>query len=145
MDMGLPPEKLADLRIKHLEMVQTIISRMASYGSSFKGYCITVVTAVCGFALTMHRPAVIMLAFLPLIAFAIADTQYLRTERRFRLLYDNIRADDWKTMPTFAVSLKTAPKSSFWSAAFSWSILSFYTPLGIGVVIAIIGARWGNV
>lgn len=145
MDMPLTVEKHADLRVKHLEMVQSIISRMASYGSSFKGYCITVVTAVCGFALTMHRPAVIMLAFLPLIAFAIADTQYLRTERRFRLLYDKIRADDWQTMPTFAISLESAPKSSFWSAAFSWSILSFYTPLGIGVVIAIIGAWWGNV
>lgn len=102
-------------------------------------------TAVCGYALTVQRPAVVALAFLPLFAFAFADAQYLRTERRFRLLYDKIRAAEWKAVPTFAISLKDAPKSSLWSAAFSWSIMSFYLPLGIGVVIAIIGARWGNV
>jgi hypothetical protein len=54
----MPPEKIAELRVKHLEMVQSLITRMAGYGASFKSYCITVVTAVIGFALTAHKPSI---------------------------------------------------------------------------------------
>ncbi len=84
----MPPEKIAELRVKHLEMLQGLITRMAGYGASFKSYCITVVTAVLGFAFTLHRPAVAALALLPLINFALVDAQYLRVERRFRGVFD---------------------------------------------------------
>jgi hypothetical protein len=46
----MTPDKTAELRVKHLEMLQGLITRMAGYGASFKSYCITVVTAVIGFA-----------------------------------------------------------------------------------------------
>ena len=36
--------------LKHLDMIQALIARMAGYGASFKSYCITVTTAVAGFA-----------------------------------------------------------------------------------------------
>jgi hypothetical protein len=55
--MTIWAEKVAELRIKHLEMLQTLITRMAGYGAAFKSYCITVTTAVIGFAFTLHRPA----------------------------------------------------------------------------------------
>ena len=54
----MPPEKIAELRVKHLEMMQGLVTRMAGYGASFKSFCITVVTAVLGLAFTLHRPAV---------------------------------------------------------------------------------------
>ena len=60
----MTPDKIAELRVKHLEMLQGLITRMAGYGASFKSYCITVVTAVIGFAFTLHRPAVAALALL---------------------------------------------------------------------------------
>jgi hypothetical protein len=40
--MTVSPEKMAELRVKHLEMLQALITRMAGYGASFKSYCITV-------------------------------------------------------------------------------------------------------
>ena len=67
----MPPEKITELRVKHLEMLQGLITRMAGYGASFKSYCITVTTAVIGFAFTLHRPAVAALALLPVIAFGV--------------------------------------------------------------------------
>ena len=51
-------EKIAELRIKHLETLQALITRMAGYGAAFKSNCITVTTAVIGFAFTLHRPTV---------------------------------------------------------------------------------------
>jgi hypothetical protein len=137
----VPPEKIAELRVKHLEMLQTLITRMASYGASFKNYCITVVTAVIGLGFTLHRPIFSALALLPLLAFALADAQYLRVERRFRGLFDAVRREDWSTMPSFEIDLKNAPDSSYGKAVGSWSIAGFYAPLAIGVMILVLLAR----
>ena len=136
----MPPEKIAELRVKHLEMVQGLITRMAGYGASFKSYCITVVTAVIGFALTLHRPAVAALALLPVLAFASADAQYLRVERRFRDLFNLIRKEGWEAMPTFEINLRSPPAQSYFSAVTSWSIVGFYAPLAVGVLLAVLGA-----
>jgi hypothetical protein len=137
--MTLSLEKVAELHVKNLEMLQTLISRMAGYGASFKSYCITVATAVIGFGLTLHSPALASLALLPVIAFAVADAQYLRGERRFRALFDAARKEAWDAMPTFDINLQSAPPESFWSAATSWSIVWFYAPLTIMIIIAVLG------
>jgi histidine triad (HIT) family protein len=93
-----------------------------------------------GLAFTLHRPAVAALALLPLITFALVDAQYLRIERRFRGLFDSVRMESWDAMPTFEINLDRAPAISYWSALRSWSITSFYVPLALAVVIAVIGA-----
>jgi histidine triad (HIT) family protein len=139
--MTLPPEKAADLRVKYLELVQQVVSRMAGNGAATKNYCITLATAVCGFAITLQRPAVALLAFLPLIACALLDAQYLRMERRFRQLFDQSRSEDWTKMPSFEIDLKAAPYAPYRTALFSWSISSFYGPLALGVGLVVIIAR----
>jgi hypothetical protein len=136
----MTPDKIAELRVKHLEMLQALITRMAGYCASFKSYCITVVTAVIGFAFTLHRPGVAALALLPVIAFAIADAHYLRVERSFRWLFNDVRQESWDAVPSFEINLKHAPAEKFPSAATSWSIVWFYAPLAIAVLIAVLGA-----
>lgn len=138
--MALSAEKLAELRVKHLEMVQVLIARMAGYGASFKSLCITLTTAVCGFGITLHRPLVILLALFPVLAFATLDAQCLRVERRFRLLFDVIRREPWDAMPSFEINVAAAPHVRRRHVIRSWSISCFYLPLVAGVVaIAIIG------
>jgi hypothetical protein len=68
-------------------------------------------------------------------AFALLDTQYLRVERRFRELFDRIRAEDWATPPGFEINLQGAPKVNYWGVFISWSIASFYALLAVGVVL----------
>jgi hypothetical protein len=140
--MTLPPEKLADMRVKHLEMLQTVVSRMSGYGASFKSYCITVTTAVIGFALTLHRPSVVALALLPISFFALADAQYLRVERQLRGTFDLVRKQDWAATPSFEIDLRKAPAESLFRCLTSWSIASFYGALAIADLIAILGARF---
>jgi hypothetical protein len=137
----ISPEKIAELRVKNLEMLQTLISRMAGYGASFKSYCITVTTGVIGFGLTLRSPAVAGLALLPVVAFAVADAQYLRVERRFRTLFGVVRGESWDEMPSFDISLETVPYPSFLSAFTSWSIVWFYAPLAIVVLLAVLGVK----
>lgn len=139
--MTVSPEKIAELRVKNLEMLQTLITRMGGHGASFKSYCITVTTGALGFAITFRSPAVAGLALLPVLAFAVADAQYLRVERRFRALFDVVRKQRWDEMPAFDISLETVPYPSFISAVRSWSIVWFYAPLAIVVLLAVLGVK----
>lgn len=134
----MPIEKIADLRLKYLEMVQAIITRIANYNATLKNYCITLTTAICGFAITLNRPYVTVLALLPIIVFALLDAQYLRIERRFRALYDRVRQEDWNTIPNFEINLGAASPLGFFTVFFSWSIWSFYLPLAVGVIAVFI-------
>jgi hypothetical protein len=143
--MTISAEKMTELRVKHLEMLQSLVTRMASYGASFKSYCITVATTVIGFGFTLHRPLVSALAILPILAFALADAQYLRVERRFRGVFNFIRAESWEQMPSFEMNLERAPTESYWNAARSWSILGFYAPLAIvSILIAVLFGVWSD-
>jgi hypothetical protein len=49
-------------------------------------------------------------------------------------------ASAWEQMPTFDINLRNAPAQSYLSAATSWSIVWFYAPLAIGVLLAVLGA-----
>jgi hypothetical protein len=144
--MTIPVEKIADLRLKYLEMIQAIIARIANYNATLKNYCITLTTATCGFAITLNSPRVIILALLPIAVFALLDAQYLRIERRFRALYDRVRQEDWHTVPNFEINIAGAPLLKFFTVFFSWSIWSFYLPLAVGVIsvfitMEVIGGR----
>ena len=133
--MTISPDKVAELRLKHLEMLQSAVARMAGVGVSLKNYCITLTTAVCGFSITLQRPLVALLALLPITTFALVDAQYLRIERRFRALFDRVRSEDWGTFPSFEVNLKNAPRMRYGSVLGSWSIVNFYAPLALAVVL----------
>ena len=89
-------------------------------------------TAVCGFAITLQRPLVALIAILPITTFALLDAQYLRLERCFRALFERSRAEDWGTLPSFDISPKS-PAVRYWGTFFSWSIATFYLPLLAGV------------
>jgi hypothetical protein len=131
----LSPDKIADLHAKELELLQAVIARMANYGATLKNYCITLTTAVAGFAVTQHRPLASLLALLPIVVCGALDAQYLRNERRFRGLYHKMRGENWETLPSFNISLAAAPPHSYLEALRSWSIMYFYTPLSIAIIV----------
>jgi hypothetical protein len=139
--MAISPDKTADLWLKYMDMVQAIIARLANYGATLKNYCVTLVTAICGFSVTLQRPLVAVIALMPILVFALLDAQFLRNERRFRRLYDMTRKSDWATMPSFEINLTNAPKVGYWSCLQSWSILAFYAPLAVATITTSLVAR----
>jgi hypothetical protein len=136
--MSISTDKTAELQVKQLEMVQAIIARLGNYGATLKNYCITLTTAVCGFAITLHRPVVALLALLPVIIFALLDAQFLRTERRFRGLFDALRKEEWGVLPKFSINLASTPPISYWVVISSWSIFIFYVPLALAVTAVVL-------
>jgi hypothetical protein len=131
--MSIPPEKVAEFRISQLEMVQNAIARIAGYGATIKNWCITVATGVCGFSITIQRPALVWLALLPILTFAIMDAQYLRVERQFRNTFDRIRLENWDAPPSFDIHPDAETRISLAAILCSWSIANFYLPLALGV------------
>jgi hypothetical protein len=136
--MTISPEKALELRVKHLEMIQAVITRVANNGATLKNYCLTLATAICGFAVSLQRPLAAAMAFLPVVIFALLDAQYLRVERRFRCLFDQARQADWSMLPTFEIDLAKAPPVKYLAVLSSWSILIFYAPLAIAIAAIVL-------
>nr|WP_281719648.1 hypothetical protein [Nitrosomonas nitrosa] len=124
---GVDPE----LRVKHLEMIQAVIARIAGYSATVKNICVTAVTALAGVAIANDISGLGWLALVLVLIFALVDAQYLRIERRFRTLFDQARAGDWKAMPSFSLDIGSVASPPLVESALSWSVLTFYLPLAV--------------
>lgn len=80
-----------EIKIKHLEMIQNIINRMASNSFLLKGWSVVLVSALFALAAKDTNTYFIYLAYFPAVAFWILDGYFLWQERLYRKLYDKIR------------------------------------------------------
>mgnify|MGYP004000178505 FL=1 len=76
-------------KIKHLEMVQDILKRMASNSFFLKGWTVTLVAALLVFLVEVNDETILYVAFLPILMFWSLDGYFLRQERLFRKLYNH--------------------------------------------------------
>ena len=81
-------------KIKHLEMIQGVINRMASNSFLLKGWSVVLVSALFALASQDTKIEFIFLAYFPAIAFWILDGYFLWQERLYRKLYDKVRMMD---------------------------------------------------
>ncbi|MEE8574572.1 MAG: hypothetical protein V3T30_04085 [Thermodesulfobacteriota bacterium] len=78
-------------KIKHLEIIQGIIDRLARNSFLLKGWSVVLVSALFAFGATGSNKSLVAIAYLPALAFWGLDGYFLRQERLFRALYDKIR------------------------------------------------------
>ena len=115
----------------HLEMIQGIITRMGKNSFQLKGWSVGIMIAIYAFAGQNSSKAVII-TLIPLIVFWILDTYYLSLERKFRMLYDDVRIkDDEKinysmNFNDIKIKVGEVKKITFIKIAFSRTILPFY-------------------
>lgn len=86
-------EELTDQRIKHLEMVQAVITRLGNDSFLVKGWAVTVSGVFYGFAVSSKLATLALVSMLPVLFFWSLDVYYLRAERLFRVLYERARLD----------------------------------------------------
>lgn len=79
-------------KIKHIEMIETIIERMAKNSFQLKGWSMTLIAFVGAISAHGSDKRFILLAFIPIIGFWILDSFYLQQERKYKLLYKNVIA-----------------------------------------------------
>lgn len=79
-----------DNKIKHLEMIENVIERMAKNSFQLKGWAMTLVTLVGALGAKESDKRFMFLAFVPIVGFWILDAFYLQQERKYRALYRSV-------------------------------------------------------
>ncbi|MBF2754679.1 MAG: hypothetical protein ISN29_05395 [Gammaproteobacteria bacterium AqS3] len=117
--------------IKHLEMIQAVITRLAQNSFMIKSWSLTL---IAGVVLLLYRyfksedgVYLIILLLIPVFGFWRLDAFYLRQERLFRNLYDDVREknDTDFSMDTRAYEHKDRNKPL--SVFFSKTLQIFYS------------------
>lgn len=78
-------------KVAHLQMIQGIITRMGQNSFQIKGWAIGIMIAIFSFAGEQSNTRCILFTIVPLIIMWFLDSYYLQLERKFRLLYDDVR------------------------------------------------------
>lgn len=88
--------------LKHLEFIQSVISRLANNSFLVKGWALTVSGALFGFAASHLSWEIAVVGLLPVVAFWYLDSYFLMSERLYRALYyDVARQSD--SVPHFSL------------------------------------------
>lgn len=99
------PEPVDDIarqeNVKHLEMIQSIVTRLASNSFLIKAWTVTLATAAFGISINRADWRLSIIGVAMVIAFWGLDSYFLRQERLFRLLYDYVRSEP--AVPRFAM------------------------------------------
>ena len=76
--------------IKHLELIQLVINRLASNSFMFKGWSMTLIVAITVLMVRykLDNPFVILSILIPIIGFWVLGGYFVRQERLFRRLYE---------------------------------------------------------
>lgn len=123
-----PYKNYNDGRMKHLEILQYVISRMGSNSFSIKGWTVVLFS---GFMIFFFKEVDKYFWYSPLLLLVIIsawafDSYFLRLERGFRKQYDSVARMESTCLP---FEIKPILSDTFWKVFFSKSLLAFYITL----------------
>lgn len=123
-----------ETKLKHLEFIQTVISRMNNCSFLLKGWSVTLVSALFALSAKDADPRFVLIAYFPAIVFWILDGFFLDQEKRYRQLYALVIKDS-KSVPELEMNTtKIDGITGSWAGAiFTKTLLPFH-----GVVIGTI-------
>ena len=149
----MPEQAAANARIKHLEFIQGVISRLADNSFRMKGWSVVLVSALLVLVASERRTGAVLIGVVPVVETALIgmvpvvmfwslDSYFLWKERQYRALYDHVRtlAHNDVDFNMDTDMLERARSLSCWEAFFSRTLLGFYGMLAafvIGVSIII--------
>lgn len=111
--------------IKHLEIIQSVIARLAHNSFLLKGWSLTLLAAMLIFIVRTEASAWVILCFaIPILTFWGLDAYFLWQERLFRHVYNDIRKCE-KVDFDMSVS-KHIDKEKWLRAVFSCTLIPFY-------------------
>lgn len=79
-----------DNKLKHLEFIQNVITRMNSNSFIIKGWCITLVSALFALAANNSNSKFVLITYVVIPVFWFLDGFFIATERKYRDLYKDV-------------------------------------------------------
>jgi hypothetical protein len=126
-------------KLKHLEFIQAVISRMSNSSFLFKGWAITLAAGLSAFAAVNAKVALLVIALLSTLLFWGLDGYYLWLEHCFVTLYAKVANQPEKQID-FSMRLE---KGKRWQAFCTWLATCFRPHLwafyGVIMVVDAIG------
>ena len=125
---------------EHIKLVQEVISRMGKNSMQMKTWAVSIVTTAFIFSGLSDDPhwLIGVGVFIPVIAFWTLDARYLRLERCFIKLHEEIVAGNPITPFDLDYSKYVSGIESTWRVAWSWSVIRFYVALLLAA-LALVG------
>lgn len=116
---------------------------MSTASSSAKAWVLPIVTLTYGYAVTKQQWWVAVMGLMAVVIFGVLDANYLKQERAFRKLYDNVALGG--DIPVFSMNPALAGPAGAkvnywpdWEDFRSWAVAPVYGPLLLaGIAIAV--------
>jgi hypothetical protein len=127
-----------EAKLKHLEFIQAVISRLATNSFLFKGWAITIAAGLSAFGAADTRAALLVIAVVSAAMFWAIDGYYLWLECCFRDLYAEVAAKAEADID-FSMKIdkyKTDAVRKWLKTCRRYHLLAFY---GLIVLINVIG------
>lgn len=134
-------------KLKHLELIQGVINRMASNSFLLKGWSVTLISALFALAAKDSNQFFIYLAYFPCVAFWSLDGYFLWQERMYRKLYKKV-SDTEPNSINFDMNAKKYINEvdSWFSVCFSVTLRMFHgTIFGVILLTMLIVVTIGRV
>jgi hypothetical protein len=132
---------MMEAKMKHLEFVQTAIGRMSTSSFLFKGWTITIATALSAFAATDRKRALFAIAVVTSFLFWGLDGYYLWLERRFIRLYEKVLATPEERIDFVMTPMKATIPWSWLRACFRPHLWAFYLTMMVIDTVGIFVVR----
>lgn len=127
-------------KIRHLEMVQAIIARLAQNSFLIKGWSVFTGSALFGLAVKAEDFWIALLGVLSACVFWSLDSYYLHRERIYRNFYERVRANDPR-IELFSLNyrnLHSGEKPNILTVAFSFTVAGLHALLVIvGLILTL--------
>lgn len=136
-----------DAKLKHLEMIQGIINRMAGNSFLLKGWSVTLISALFALAAKDSNRFFLYLAYFPCVAFWSLDGYFLWQERMYRKLYQDVAKKSAEAHDLNMNATKFKSEVASWcSVCFSPTLKLFHGVIfGVIVLIMLIIILIGSV
>lgn len=117
-------------KLKHLELIQGVITRMGGNLFTLRGWMITLVVALSAAFLEFGRNELQIIIVSVVVIFWIHDGYFLSQERSYRCLYNKVRQMKEEEVD-FSMDIskfKNLRMTSVWDCMFSKTLAFFYIP-----------------
>lgn len=117
-------------KLKHLELIQGVITRVAGNLFTLRGWMITLVVALSAAFLEFGRNELQAILVLVVVIFWVHDAYFLSLERSYRCLYNKVRLLKEEDID-FSMDVSEFSKlrtTSIWYCMLSKTLAFFYIP-----------------
>jgi hypothetical protein len=121
-----------------LQMIQAIITRLATNSAALKGFTVPTLAALLGVSVSHDRPVYALLGYFVIVSFGVLDAYYLALEQAYRRLYDTAVTEGENA---WGLSTDGVTAGRTLKAIGSASVYLFYGAAAVAVTIVALSTR----